>query len=158
VGGAFGDPGWPNRRAWHVAEVPAANGITNATSLSRLYAGLIGTVEGGPAERLLTSAQVDQARTVRTFGADQVFLTLGFPMEQKIGQGFWVSNPYAPFGAEGSFGHAGAGGSYGFADPENKLAVGYVMNKMSAGVTGDPRARRLIKGVYSAIGVEPKYF
>jgi CubicO group peptidase (beta-lactamase class C family) len=158
VGGAFGDPGWPNRRAWHVAEVPAANGITNATSLSRLYAGLIGTVEGGPAERLLTSAQVDQARTVRTFGPDQVFLTLGFPMEQKIGQGFWVSNPYAPFGAEGSFGHTGAGGSYGFADPENNLAVGYVMNKMSAGVTGDPRARRLVKGVYSAIGVEPKYF
>jgi CubicO group peptidase (beta-lactamase class C family) len=138
--------------------VPAANGITSAASLSRLYAGLIGTVEGGPAESLLTAAQVDDARTVRTFGPDQVFLTLGFPMEQAIGLGFWVSNPYAPFGGAGSFGHTGAGGSYGFADPENDLAVGYVMNKMSAGVTGDPRARRMIRGVYSAIGVEPKYF
>jgi CubicO group peptidase (beta-lactamase class C family) len=158
VGGAFKDPGWCNRRAWHAAEVPAANGITNAASLSRLYAGLVGTVEGGPAEPLLTRAQIDEARIVRTFGADQVFLTLGFPMEQQIGQGFWISGPFSPFGGEGSFGHTGAGGSYGFADPENSLAVGYAMNRMSAGVTGDPRARRLIKAVYAAVGVEPKYF
>jgi CubicO group peptidase (beta-lactamase class C family) len=157
AGGAFKDPGWVNRRAWHAAEVPAANGITNAASLSRLYAGLIGTVEGGPTERLLTPEQVDEARIVRTFGPDQVFLSLGFPMEQHIGQGFWVSSPFAPFGGEGSFGHTGAGGSYGFADPENNLAVGYVMNKMASGMLGDPRARRLIKGVYASIGVEPKY-
>jgi CubicO group peptidase (beta-lactamase class C family) len=158
AGGAFSDPGWMNRPAWHAAEVPAANGITNAASLSRLYAGLIGTVEGGPAESILTRAQVDQARQVRTFGADQVFLSLGFPMEQHIGQGFWVSSPFAPFGGEGSFGHTGAGGSYGFADPENNLAVGYVMNQMQAGMLGDPRARRLIKACYAAVGATPKYF
>jgi CubicO group peptidase (beta-lactamase class C family) len=78
--GAFSDPGWANRRAWHAAEVPAANGITNAVSLSRLYAGLIGAVEGGPAEPILTRDQVDRARTVRTFGADQVFASVGFTM------------------------------------------------------------------------------
>ena len=33
---------------------PAANGITNARSLARFYAGLIGTVDGGPAAPLLT--------------------------------------------------------------------------------------------------------
>jgi CubicO group peptidase (beta-lactamase class C family) len=155
--GAFSAPGWMNDPAWHAAEVPAANGITNATSLSRLYAGVIGTVEGGPSHSLLTKEQVDEARTVRTFGADQVFLTGGFPMEQKIGQGFWLSSPFAPFGGEGSFGHTGAGGSFGYADPENGLAVGYVMNKMSASVVGDPRARRLTKACYASIGVEPKY-
>ncbi len=158
AGGAFSERGWMNTRPWHAAEVPAANGITNATSLSRMYAGLISTVEGGPAEPLLTAAQVDQARTVRTSGPDQVFLTLGFPMEQKIGQGFWVSSPFSPFGGEGAFGHTGAGGSYGFADPEHELAVGYVMNQMSSGVVGDPRSRRLIKAVYQCIGAEPKYF
>jgi CubicO group peptidase (beta-lactamase class C family) len=158
AGGAFSDPGWANRPAWHAAEVPAANGITNASSLSRLYAGLIGTVEGGPKEPLLTRAQVDRARQVRTFGADQVFLSLGFAMEQHIGQGFWISNPYAPFGGEGSFGHSGAGGSYGFADPENDLAVGYVMNQMQSGLLGDPRARRLIKACYASVGATPKYF
>jgi CubicO group peptidase (beta-lactamase class C family) len=157
-GGAFKDPKWPNQRAWHAAEVPAANGITNATSLSRLYAGLVGTVEGGPSAPLLTPAQIDEARNVRTSGPDQVFLSLGFEMDQKIGQGFWVSGPFSPFGATGSFGHTGAGGSFGFADPENQLAVGYVMNKMSGGLVGDPRARRLIRAVYASVGVEPKYF
>lgn len=156
--GAFTERGWMNTRPWHAAEVPAANGITNASSLSRMYAGLISTVEGGPTGPLLSAAQVDQARTVRTSGPDQVFLTLGFPMEQKIGQGFWVSSLYSPFGGEGAFGHTGAGGSYGFADPENGVAVGYVMNQMSEGVVGDPRSRRLIKAVYECIGVEPKYF
>jgi CubicO group peptidase (beta-lactamase class C family) len=158
AGGAFSERGWMNRPAWHAAELPAANGITNAASLSRLYAGLIGTVEGGPSESILTAAQMDQARQVRTFGADQVFLSLGFPMEQHIGQGFWISSPFAPFGGEGSFGHTGAGGSYGFADPENELAVGYVMNLMQSGMLGNPRARRLIKACYAAVGATPKYF
>jgi len=157
AGGAFSEPGWMNRPAWHAAEVPAANGITNATSLSRLYASLIGTVDGGPNQSILTKEQVDEARIVRTFGPDQVFLSAGFPMEQHIGQGFWLSSPYAPFGGEGSFGHTGAGGSFGYADPENGLGVGYVMNKMSAGVLGDPRARRLTRACYASIGVEPKY-
>jgi CubicO group peptidase (beta-lactamase class C family) len=158
AGGAFSDAGWANRREWHAAEVPAANGITNAASLSRLYAGLIGTVEGGPSEPILTRAQVDEARTVRTFGPDQVFLSVGFPLEQHIGQGFWISSPFALFGGEGSFGHTGAGGSYGFADPENNLAVGYVMNQMATGMVGDARARRLIQACYQSVGATPKYF
>ena len=156
--GAFGETGWANQRSWHAAEVPAANGITNAASLSRLYAGLIGTVEGGPSQSILTKEQVDEARTVRTSGSDQVFTSVGFPMEQLIGLGFWRSSPFSPFGAQGSFGHAGAGGSYGFADPEHELAVGYVMNRMSSGVAGDPRSRRLVTAVYASVGAEPKYF
>jgi CubicO group peptidase (beta-lactamase class C family) len=157
AGGAFGTSGFPNSRAWHAAEVPAANGITNATSLSRLYAGLTGTVEGGPTESILTRDQVDEARTVRTFGPDQVFLSLGFPLEQHIGQGFWISSPFAPFGGARAFGHSGAGGSYGFADPEQQLGVGYVMNHMSAGLLGDPRARRLVRACYESVGAEAKY-
>jgi CubicO group peptidase (beta-lactamase class C family) len=157
AGGAFGNSHFPNSRAWHAAEVPAANGITNATSLSRLYAGLVGTVEGGPATSILTRAQVDEARIVRTSGPDQVFLSLGFPMEQHIGQGFWISSPFSPFGGVSSFGHGGAGGSYGFADPENGLAVGYVMNNMSTGMLGDPRSRRLVRACYESVGAEPKY-
>jgi CubicO group peptidase (beta-lactamase class C family) len=158
VGRAFGARGWMNERAWHAAEVPAANGITNATSLSRMYAGLISTVEGGPPAPLFSAEQIEAARTVRTSGPDQVFLTLGFPMEQHIGQGFWRANPYATFGGEGAFGHAGAGVFYGLADPENQVAVGYVMNKMGGAAVGDPRSHRLVKAVYDSIGVEPKYF
>jgi CubicO group peptidase (beta-lactamase class C family) len=157
LGGAIRDLDWMNRPEWHAAEMPAANGITNAVSLSRMYAGLTGTVEGGPSEPLLTSDEVEKARTVLTFGEDQVFASVGFPMRQKIGLGFWVASPEALFGGEGAFGHSGAGGSYGFADPERGLAVGYAMNKMSAELL-DPRPHGIVSSIYQAIGAEPKYF
>jgi CubicO group peptidase (beta-lactamase class C family) len=158
LGGAIRDRDWMNQRAWHAAEVPGGNGITNATSLSRMYAALIGAVEDGPAQPLLTPAHMATARTPLTSGADQVFASVGFTLEQKIGLGFWRSSPVTLFGGEGSFGHGGAGGSYGFADPENGLAVGYVMNKMAMEFTGDSRSHGLIGAVYEAIGASPKYF
>ena len=45
LAGAIRDRDWMNLSPWHAAEMPAANGITNAVSLSRMYAGLTGTVE-----------------------------------------------------------------------------------------------------------------
>jgi CubicO group peptidase (beta-lactamase class C family) len=158
LGGAFRDRDWMNQPEWHAAEVPGGNAITNATSLSRMYAALIGTVEGGPAEPLLTPAQVEKARTVLTFGPDQVFNSVGFALEQKIGLGFWRAGPVTPFGGPGSFGHGGAGGSYGFADPEHGLAVGYVMNQMSMGMLGDPRSRRIVQAVYQSVGAKAEHF
>jgi CubicO group peptidase (beta-lactamase class C family) len=157
LAGAIRDLDWMNLPKWHAAEMPAANGITNAVSLSRLYAGLTGTVEGGPAEPLLTKEEIEKARTVLTFGEDKVFASVGMPMSQKIGLGYWVASPYALYGGEGAFGHSGAGGSYGFADPERKLAVGYVMNKMSLELL-DPRPHGIVSSIYQAIGAEPKYF
>lgn len=159
LGGAIRDRDWMNQRAWHAAEMPAGNGITNATSLSRMYAAVIGPVDGGPPDPLLTPAQAELARTPLTSGADQVFASVGFKLEQKIGLGFWRSSPVTLFGGEGSFGHGGAGGSYGFADPEHGLAVGYVMNKMAMEeFTGDSRSHGLIQALYKAIGSAPKYF
>jgi CubicO group peptidase (beta-lactamase class C family) len=156
LAGAIRDPDWMNRRAWHAAEMPGGNGITNAASLSRLYAGLIGPVDGGPSEALLTTEQMEDARTPRTEGDDQVFASVGMPLQQKIGLGFWRASPYTLFGGPGAFGHGGAGGSYGFADPENGLAVGYVMNKMGTDLI-DPRPRPLLEAVYAAVGAEAKY-
>jgi CubicO group peptidase (beta-lactamase class C family) len=159
LGGAIRDRDWMNQRAWHAAEMPGGNGITNAASLSRMYAAVIGPVDDGPPEPLLTPAQLELARTPLTSGADQVFASVGFTLEQKIGLGFWRSSPVTLFGGEGSFGHGGAGGSYGFADPERGLAVGYVMNKMAMEeFTGDARSHGLIRALYEAIGAAPKYF
>jgi CubicO group peptidase (beta-lactamase class C family) len=157
LAGAIRDLDWMNLHEWHAAEMPAANGITNAVSLSRMYAGLTGTVEGGPSEPLLTNEEIDKARTVLTFGEDKVFASVGMPMSEKIGLGYWVASPEALYGGEGAFGHSGAGGSYGFTDPERKLAVGYVMNKMSLELL-DPRPHAIIASIYQAIGAEPKYF
>ena len=105
----------------------------------------------------MTPEQLEDARTVLTFGEDRVFGSVGFPLKQKIGLGFWRASPAAPWGGPGSFGHGGAGGSYGFADPENGLAVGYVMNKMAEGVVVDPRSSGIISATYAALGAQAKY-
>jgi CubicO group peptidase (beta-lactamase class C family) len=134
------------------AEIPAANGVTNARSLARFYAGLVGPVEGGPAEPLLTPEQIAAATTLQTQGPDQVLM-----LETTFGLGFFVSSEVARYGGPRSFGHTGAGGSMGFADPENGIAFGYVMNRMMQSLTGDPRSAGLVQAVYDAIGVTPTF-
>ena len=132
------------------AELPAANGVTNARSLARMYATVIGAVDGtGP---LLTPEQVAAATTTQTSGADQVLM-----MDTTFGLGFMTSSEFSPYGGPRSFGHAGAGGSVGFADPEHGLGFGYVMNRMMTNLSGDPRTRGLVAAVYDAIGVTPAF-
>ena len=141
-----------NNPAIRAAEIPAANGVTNARSLARFYAGLTGTVEGGPAEPLLTADQVTKASELQTEGSDQCLF-----FETTFGLGFFTSSLYAPYGGPKAFGHTGAGGSVGFTDPEHGIGFGYVMNKMVMGLNGDRRSGGLIKAVYDAIGVTPTY-
>ena len=52
-----------NNRVARAAEVPAGNGITDARSLAKMYAALIGEVDG---VRLLKPETVEKARTLRT--------------------------------------------------------------------------------------------
>lgn len=141
-----------NNPAIRAAEIPAANGVTNARSLARFYAGLTGTVEGGPGEPLLSAEQVAHASELQTRGPDKCLY-----METTFGLGFFVASVFAPYGGRRSFGHSGAGGSVGFTDPEHDIGFGYVMNKMMQGLNGDPRSGGLIRAVYDAIGVTPTY-
>jgi CubicO group peptidase (beta-lactamase class C family) len=134
------------------AELPAANGVTNARSMARMYAATIGAVEGSDAGPLLTPDQVAAASTVLTSGADQVLF-----FETTFGLGFMTSSPFSPYGGPRSFGHAGAGGSVGFADPENAIGFGYVVNRMMTNLSGDPRSRGLVAAVYEAIGADPAF-
>jgi CubicO group peptidase (beta-lactamase class C family) len=154
--GALSDPGVFNRPEFRAAEVPAANGITDARSLSRLYAALVGDVvadERFPAgTRILTPETVAGASTCRTTGNDAVLF-----FESTFGLGFMTSSLFAPYGGAASFGHTGAGGSLGFADPEHGIAAGYVMSKMQQSLTGDARSSRVIKATYAAAGIEPAF-
>ena len=146
------EPGVWNRPEVRAAEIPAANGVTNARSLARFYAGLTGTVEGGPAEPLLNAAQAAAAAELQTSGPDQVLY-----LESTIGLGFFVASEMARYGGPTSFGHTGAGGSMGFTDPEHGIGFGYVMNRMMQSLTGDPRSAGLVRAVYDAVGVTPTY-
>ncbi|HWD52773.1 MAG TPA: serine hydrolase domain-containing protein [Acidimicrobiales bacterium] len=147
LGGAFGSfedgDGVFNTREVHAAEVPAANGITTARSLARMYAGLIGEVDG---VRILTPDTVDTMIIPRTSGVD---LVLG--AESIFGLGMLCDTPFSPFLGAGSFGHYGAGGSVGFAQPGAGVAFAYVMNQMRLGLSGDARTGSLIEAVHAAV-------
>jgi len=144
-GGSLTDQEIWNTREMHAAEVPAANGITDARSLARMYAGTIGEVDG---VRLLTADQLKAATTQQTTGPNYVLMG----MDIQFGLGFMVHSSLLALGGENSFGHFGAGGSVGWADPDADLAVGYVMNRMDIGLAGDLRSFNLINACYSAIG------
>src|SRR5690606_21788965 len=154
--GALADTGVFNTPELRAAQLPAANGVTDARSLSRFYAALVGPVEATgsaeAAERLLAPDTVAAAATCQTSGNDLVLF-----FETTFGLGFMTSSPFAPYGGPRGFGHAGAGGSVGFADPEHGLAFGYVMNRMLANLAGDPRTRGLIAAAYDAIGATPAF-
>ncbi len=61
----------------------------------------------------------------------------------------------AGLGGPRSFGHFGMGGSVGWADPDLGLGVGYVMNRMSLGATGDSRSADLIHATLAAVAAAP---
>ena len=66
----------------------------------RFYAALVGGVENGPSEALLTPEQVDFARTCQTEGPDRVLSFPGIELPTTIGLGFWTASAFAPYGGE----------------------------------------------------------
>ena len=74
---------------------------------------------------------------------DDVEFSLGF---MKSGMSWSLGSPSA-------FGMPGAGGSLGFADPESQIGYGYIPNRKSVALTGDPRDEAIRRALYSATPV-----
>jgi CubicO group peptidase (beta-lactamase class C family) len=128
-----------NSRAGHEAEIPAGNGIGNARSLAKMYAALIGEVDG---VRLISPEAMEKARAWQTKGltAPGDMAKAARVEPQRFGLGFELARAPEPMLGEGSFGHAGAGGRMGFAHPESGFALGYVCNNMLwNSIEPDPR-------------------
>ena len=71
--------------------------------------------------------------------------------EVTFGLGFKPTVPRRPFGPNPhSFGHFGTGGAIGFADPDARVAFGYVMNHVIPRWQST-RNRALIDAVYAAL-------
>ncbi len=150
-GGALSDPrAWDDPRL-RAAEIPAANGICDARSLACLYAACVGDVATptGGTFRILGPEQLDRALLPRTEGPDVVLMGLDI----QWGLGFMLNRGIvgsAGLGGPRSFGHFGMGGSVGWADPDLGLGMGYVMNQMEIGTTGDKRSYRLMNAAVDA--------
>jgi CubicO group peptidase (beta-lactamase class C family) len=102
------------------AEIPAANGISNARSVARIFAATIATIDG---TRLLSPSTMDRAREEQWRGFDEVM-----GVENALGLGYLLPTETCPLGGPASFGTAGFGGSRGWAHPELELAFGYTPN------------------------------
>jgi CubicO group peptidase (beta-lactamase class C family) len=139
--GLFGYDDMWNRPELLAAEMPSSNGVGTARAIARHYAALIGEVDG---QRILRPDTLEVATRPAVSGPDRV---IGLPMT--FGLGYMTPPPGAP---EGSFGHVGAGGSLGLAQPGDGWALGYVMNQMQLGMSGDARSAGLVDALALAVG------
>ncbi|WP_072801670.1 serine hydrolase domain-containing protein [Rhodococcoides yunnanense] len=137
----------PNAPAWndpavYAAEIPAANGIADARSLAKMYAALLGEIDG---IRLLEEETVTAAIAEQSEGIDEVTMA-----QSRFGSGFMLDSEISPLPTH-AFGHYGAGGSLGFADPSTGITFGYVTAKLGGTPTGEPRTAGLIAAVGSVL-------
>ena len=140
------EPTRPNEPRFQAAELPALNGQASARGVARLAAALAG---GGELEgvRVLSEATV---RTMTAVAADRIDLMLGFNPQWGMGVAHNLIGVYGP--NPRTFGHSGWGGSFGSADPDGRIAIGYVLNQMGSELVGDPRGKGLADAVYAALG------
>ncbi len=136
----YSSMGIVNTVGWRRSQVPSTNGHATATAVARVYAALL---QPGRllSDTLLAEASRPQAAGFcPVLGEDAVF-----------GLGFKPTVPRRPFGPNPrSFGHFGTGGSLGFADPDGRVAFGYVMNHVIPRWQST-RNRALIDAVYASL-------
>jgi len=140
------DPARVNTRTWRAAELPALNGHASARGVARLCAALAegGTLDGVQVLSPTTLAQMT------AIAADREDLLLGFNPQWAMGVAHNLIGVYGP--NPRTFGHSGWGGSFGCADPDARVAIGYVLNHMGPELVGDPRGKSLADAVFAALG------
>ncbi|WP_238372509.1 serine hydrolase domain-containing protein [Heliomarina baculiformis] len=141
-----------NSREGRAAEIPAANGVTNARGLSKLFSALAtgGAVLGLDPDYIASFSQASAA-THR----DATFIA-----PSRFGPGFMLNmgrrptpeGPESLIMGQNAFGHVGMGGSLGFADPECRLGFGYSMNKLGGGLLLNTRGQSLVDATYRCLG------
>jgi len=110
-----------SRRDFLRADVPATGTMT-ARAVARMYAALLGPVDG---VRLISPDRLREVTTVATRGPDWAF-----GQEAPKGLGYAIE-------PDGAFGMAGTGGSVAYGYPARRLAIAATKNRLAAGVPGD---------------------
>jgi CubicO group peptidase (beta-lactamase class C family) len=141
-----------NTRRAHAAEIGAGGAIGNAVALAKMYAAIIGTVDG---VRLLSDRAMERARTAGLpLMPPGDFAKLPGVVAARPALGYALPSSVTPMLGSGSFGHPGAGGRLGFAHPQSGVAVGYTCNNMLwDSMKPDPRWLPWTAALREAIGV-----
>ncbi len=112
--------GFGSRTDVLAADIPAGGKMT-ARAVARIYAALLGEVDG---VRLISPERLREATTVAMSGVDEVF---GMPSTWGLGYSLDRSTQDDPT----VFGMPGAGGSRAFGDTATGLAFGLTKNRLS---------------------------
>ncbi|MBC6460585.1 serine hydrolase domain-containing protein [Actinomadura sp. HBU206391] len=119
-GAAYG-----NRTDVMTSDIPAG-GTMSARAVVRMYAALLGEVEG---VRLISGPRLRQVTAVAVSGVDEL---TGFPCKRGLGYDIGLPSPGAPE-APTVFGMGGSGGSAAYADTATGVAFALTKNRMTAG-------------------------
>ena len=138
------DPVGPNQRPWRAAQIPAANGQSSAHGLGRIY-GALGN--GGVLDgvSLISPQGIERLCAIRFDGNDML---LG-PRKWGAGVSWNVMPNFGPLPE--TFGHSGWGGAFGCANVEQRVGIGYVMNRMGSSLVGNPRGASLSAAIFAAL-------
>jgi CubicO group peptidase (beta-lactamase class C family) len=109
-----------NREDILAADIPAG-GKTSARAIARMYAALLGDIDG---IRLISPARLREVTAVAMSGVDQVF---GMPTTWALG--YSIGRPGA-MASQHVFGIGGSGGSFAYGDTETGIAFALTKNRL----------------------------
>src|SRR2546427_9462878 len=110
-----------NRSDILAADIPAG-GKTSARAIARMYASLLGKVDG---IRLISPERLREVTAVAMSGTDEVF---GMPTTWALG--YSIGRP-GSMDSTSVFGVGGAGGSFGYGDSANGIAFALTKNRLT---------------------------
>ena len=126
-------------------EIPSGGGVGTARAIAHAY-----SVFATGGKELELSSETFRQLTAPAIPATHGFYDECIKGEAQFSLGFMKNSPGFSFGNPGSFGHPGAGGSLGFADPQAQIGYGYIPNRKSVALSGDPRDVAIRDALYSA--------
>ncbi len=125
--------------------MPASNGMMSARAIARVYAAVIGEVDG---LRLIPESLLEKAAILQTLPN-----TLPVCFGHGFGLGYILKGPASAPGA--FFGHSGAGGSEGMANRPLGMSIGLTKNRMDTHRNAPcPTARLVMNEIMDVIGRE----
>jgi CubicO group peptidase (beta-lactamase class C family) len=129
-----------NRADVLAADIPAG-GKTSARAIARMYAALLGDVDG---TRLISPERLREVTAVAMTGQDQIF---GMPTTW--GLGYAIGGLGSGHGSESVFGVGGAGGSFACGDTASGIAFAVTKNRLTPDFNAATRLSQIITRVLS---------
>jgi CubicO group peptidase (beta-lactamase class C family) len=125
-----------NRTDILMADIPAG-GKMSARAVARMYAALLGEVDG---VRLISAERLGEVSAVAFSGVDQI---MGFPSTWALG--YSIGRPGTePQETPTVFGIGGVGGSYAYADTATGVAFALTKNRLTPGFDAAERVARIV--------------